>query len=104
MQLRRARVLSSEGKSVHNRAIPGCLRDEISQCLPEILEQSRISVRDRDSGRATLPDSHQPPSSKAKSGDRVPLEAGTEPRSTGFRTFLLSSESHTQMLISYTVG
>src|SRR5271157_2759136 len=42
--------------------------------------------------------------SKPKAAMASHSAAGTEPRSTGLPAFLLSSESHTHVLISYTVG
>src|SRR5882672_6058802 len=52
--------------------------------------------------RSQTPISHT--ASKPNSAMASHTEGGTEPRSTGVPTFSLSSESQTQVLISYTLG
>ena len=73
---------------------------EVGQRAPEALDEPLVLERDRDPGRAALPDAHQPDRVEAELRDRVPLGLGHAARSIAVPSRRLSSSSQTQVLIS----
>ena len=68
---RGARRPCSRGCSTASRRRPPCVKS--GQRAPEALDQAVVLERDRDPGRAALPDAHQPDRVEAERRDRVPL-------------------------------
>ena len=52
------------------------VRAKIWQCSPEILQESRVLVRDRDTRGTALPNSHRPNGIETKRCDCIPFGSG----------------------------